>query len=160
TRLLREFVTNPFGNEQKARELLAEIEGRELSAIEFARGEFCFQVAFYSVALRAVDAAFVDSSLRNAFLYQLHDRIRAFYPPTVPPESLAEFTVSSAEHGLIEAALHGMRCASASTDAASKLVLFDLVGMPRLAQYRQLASTDFGALAQLLLLHYGGRPYH
>src|SRR5262245_23210694 len=160
TRRLCEFVTNPFGNEQKARELLAEIEGRDLSAIEFARGEFYFQIAFYFVALQAVGAALVDSSVRNAFLNQLHERVRAFYACATSPVSLAEFTASSAERDLIEVALRRMPCAPAPADAASKLVLFDLVGMPRLAQYRQLATADFGALAQLLLLHYGGRPYH
>jgi hypothetical protein len=39
--------------------------------------------------------------------------------------------------------------------------MFDRIGMLRLEQYRQLAGKDrFGALAQLLLLHYDGRPHH
>jgi len=166
TSLLREFITNPFGNKQKARELLAEIEGRELSAIELARGEFCFQVAFYFVALRAVDSTIVDLSARRAFLCQLHEQVRAFYAHDASPVSVAELSATPVERERIEVALRRMPGAPAATDAApnptpaAKLVLFDLVGMPRLEQYWHLVGEDFGALAQLLLLHHGDRPYH
>ena len=47
---LREFLTNPFGGEQKVRALLCAIENRPVSDAEFARGLFCFQVASYFLA--------------------------------------------------------------------------------------------------------------
>jgi hypothetical protein len=78
-KLLCEFVTNPFGNEGKARELLAEIEGRDLSDAELERGQFSFQIALYFVALLAVEANIADPSVRKTFLSEMHDRIRAFH---------------------------------------------------------------------------------
>jgi hypothetical protein len=78
-KLLCEFVTNPFGNEGKARELLAEIEGRDLSDAELKRGQFSFQIALYFVALLAIEANVADPSVRKTFLSEMHDRIRAFH---------------------------------------------------------------------------------
>jgi len=167
TSLLREFITNPFGDEQKARELLTEIEGHELSAAELARGEFCFQVAFYFVVLRAIDATIADPSVRKAFLSQLHERLRAFYARDTRPVSCTELAAAPAERERIEVALRQAFDEPAPANAIPeptptvKLALFDLVGMPRLEQYQLLAGEDrFRALAQLLLLHYGARPYH
>jgi hypothetical protein len=78
-KLLCEFVTNPFGNEGKARELLSEIEGRDLSDAELERGQFSFQIALYFVALLAVEANIADPSVRKTFLSEMHDGIRAFH---------------------------------------------------------------------------------
>src|SRR5215471_18921023 len=78
-KLLCEFVTNPFGNEGKARELLSEIEGREVADAKLARGQFSFQIALYFVALLAIEANIGDASVRRTFLGQMHERIRAFY---------------------------------------------------------------------------------
>jgi len=161
TSLLREFITNPFGNEQKARELLAEIEGRPLSADELARGEFCFQVAFYFLALRAIDANIDDASVRKVFLHQLHERVRAFYAGAASPVGLGEQPAAPAGRDRVAVRLVTDEPGPADAAASAKLALFERVGMPRLEQYRQLAGNDrFGALAQLLLLHYGARPYH
>src|SRR5438477_8554861 len=96
-KLLCELITNPFGNEDKARELLAEIEGRDLSAAELERGQFSFQIAFYFVALLAIEASIADPSVGTAFLHQLHDRIRAFYARAASRLRFPELIVSSAE---------------------------------------------------------------
>jgi hypothetical protein len=42
---LYQFVIRPFPDEKKARELLSEIENRQLTDIEFERWSFCLQLA-------------------------------------------------------------------------------------------------------------------
>src|SRR5262249_59003112 len=93
-KLLCEFVTNPFGNEGKARELLSEIEGRELSDAELERGQFSFQIALYFVALLAVEANIADASVRKTFLSEMHDRIRAFHSGAASSVCVPEVIVS------------------------------------------------------------------
>jgi hypothetical protein len=170
-KLLCELITNPFGNEDKARELLSEIEGRDLSAAELERGQFSFQTAFYFVALLAIEASIADPSVRTAFLHQLHDRIRAFYARAASRVSFPGLIVSPAERASIEAAL-GRRLGGPDQDdgAASPvrttaLELFDLIGLRRLFEYRAATSNanggdQFHMLAQQLLFHCSGRGHH
>src|SRR5215471_12135209 len=152
-KLLCEFVTNPFGNEGKARELLSEIEGRELSDAELERGQFSFQVALYFVALLAIEANIADASVRRTFLGQMHERIRAFYAASTV--LIRELMVSPSD------SMGG--CAAPMT--ATALVSFDLVGWRRLFEYRDAIKGSnpgdgFYILAQRVLLHYSGLRHH
>src|SRR5215468_3823869 len=96
-KLLCEFTTNPFGNQQKARELLSEIEGRDLSDADLERAEFSFQIAFYFLALLAIEANIADPAAQRTFLFQVHDRIRAFYARTLARFALDQLVVSPIE---------------------------------------------------------------
>ena len=149
-KLLCEFVTNPFGNEGKARELLSEIEGRELSDAELERGQFSFQVALYFVALLAIEANIADASVRRTFLGQMHERIRAFYAASTV--LIRELMVSPSD------SMDG----GAAPMTATALVSFDLVGWRRLFEYRDAIKGSnpgdgFYILAQRVLLHSGCR---
>src|SRR5258708_37252257 len=97
TSLLCEFLTNPFGDEHKARELLSEIDNRPPSDADLERGLFCFQIAFYFLACLAITARIEDSSLQKTSIDQLNDRARAFYARKKLQVQLCEFVVSPAE---------------------------------------------------------------
>jgi hypothetical protein len=171
TKLLCEFVTNPFGTEQKARELVSKIEGRELSPAELERGEFCFQITFYYLARLAIGANIPERSLQTTLLCQLHERIRAFYASAASTVCLSKLIVSATERDQINAALRRQQgdsepaCDTVSWVATTKPALFDLVGVRRLGEYgeaisRPNAGGRFYALAEQVLFHFGGRRYH
>jgi hypothetical protein len=154
-KLLCEFVTNPFGNEGKARELLSEIEGRELSDAELERGQFSFQIALYFVALLAIESSIADASVRRTFLGQMHERIRAFYARAASPVLVRELMVSPRD------CIGG----GPATMTTTRLALFDLVGWRRLFEYRDALKganpgDGFYILAQRVLLHYSGCRQH
>jgi hypothetical protein len=167
-KLLCEFVTNPFGDERKAHELLTEIGGRDLSDAELAGGHFSFEIAFYFVALLAIDASIEDPSVRATFLTQLHDRIRATYAGATSTACLPELVLSPTEREHMNAALRRESPGpeGAEPDVAlptvTKSALFDLIGLRRLFEYRAAISGHGGGdrfllLARQLLLHCSGR---
>jgi hypothetical protein len=153
-KLLCEFVTNPFGNAGKARELLSELEGRELSDAELERGQFSFQIALYFVALLAIEANIADATVRRTFLGQMHERIRAFYAGAASTVLIGELMAS-----------HSGGVDGGAPIPATTLALFDLVGWRRLFEYRDAIKGSnpgdgFYILAQRVLLHYRGRTHH
>src|SRR5438309_297874 len=80
--LVCEYLTNPFGSVEQARELLSQIEGRSVYDVELARGEFCFQIAFYFLACLAMVGRVDDLSLQKSCIDRLYDRVRAVYAHT------------------------------------------------------------------------------
>jgi hypothetical protein len=169
TRILREFVTNPFPDEKKARELLSAIDNRQISDLEFARGLFCFQIAFYFLAWLAVTEQIDDTSLQKSSIGKLHDQIRAFYANASSKVKFSDFVVSQAERGNFIAALRqqlneptGTRI-DTSALTTSKLTLFDLVGVPRLWDYHDAMGQPnrhkFYVVAERVLFHYGAKKY-
>jgi hypothetical protein len=168
-KLLCEFTTNPFGNQQKARELLSEIEGRDLSDAEIERAEFSFQIAFYFLALLAIEAHIADAAAQRTFLFQLHDRIRAFYAQALARITLDQLLASPAERDQIEAALSAdpdqFRSGVGPLMTATRLTLFDLAGVSRIDGYHDATCgangrDRFAILAERVLFHCGGRTYH
>jgi hypothetical protein len=168
-KLLCEFVANPFGDERKARELLSEIEGRDLSNAEIERGQFSFQVALHCLALLAIEANVADRSVRTTFLIQMEDRIRAFYARTASSVRFDDFIVSPDERDTINAVLRAEsdmpEGGGASATNVTRLALFDLVNMRRLCEYhdainRSKDGDGFRVLAQRVLYHYSGRTHH
>src|SRR6267142_2508136 len=137
TNLLCEFLTNPFGDEQKTRELLSEIDNRPLSDAELERGLFCFQIAFYFLACLAITARVEDPTLQKTSIDQLNDRARAFYARKKLQVQVCELVVSPAERDRGIAVLcHGTDAAPATTTpATTMLALFDLVVAHRLREY-------------------------
>src|SRR3979490_96571 len=98
TNPLCELLANPFGDEQKARELLSEIDDdRPLSDAELERGVFCFQIAFYFLACLALTPRLGDASLRSKSINWLNDRVRAFYARRELQVQLSELVVTPAE---------------------------------------------------------------
>src|SRR6476620_7940300 len=81
-KLLCEFLTNPFGNVEQARELLSQIESRSINDTELERGEFCFQIAFYFLACLAIAAHITDPISQKSCINRLYDRVRRFYART------------------------------------------------------------------------------
>jgi len=171
TSLLCEFLTNPFGDEQKACELLSEIENRPLSDAELERGLFCFQIAFYFLARLAITAHIEDSSLQRDSIDQLHDRIRAFYAYTGLKVKFSEFVVSPAERDQFIAILRRQLDEQARTRAdtfqltTTKLALFDFVGVRRICEYHDAMGQanrlhKFYVVAEQVLFHYGAKKYH
>jgi len=168
-KLLCEFTTNPFGDQQKARELLSEIERRDLSDAELARAEFSFQIAFYFLALLAIEANVDDRSVQRSFLFPLHDRIRAFHARTLSPIGLDQLLASSSERDQIEIALRQELDGSGgdiiSQTIATRLTMFDLAGVRRIDGYHEAISRAsgrdrFSVLAERVLFDYGARGYH
>jgi hypothetical protein len=175
TNLLCEFLTNPFGDEQKARELLSEIDNRPLSDTEFERGLFCFQIAFYFLACLAITARIEDPSLQTISIDQLNDRVRAFYARKKLQVQLCELVVSPAERDRGIAILGqqpdqlggaGIDATPAATTlATTMLALFDLVVAHRLREYvdaigRSSRPRKLYLVAEQLLFHYGAKTYH
>jgi hypothetical protein len=174
-RLLCEFVTNPFGDERKARELLTEVEGHDLSDAELTSGHFSFEIAFYFVALLAIDAGIDDPAVRITFLKQLHERIRATYARATSTISLADLFLSSTEREQMATALHSKSPAPEGTEpnaesttkpaSVTKSALFDRIGLRRLFEYRAAITGHGGGdrfllLARQLLLHCSDRAHH
>jgi hypothetical protein len=170
-KLLCEFTTNPFGDQQKARELLSEIERRDLSNAELARAEFSFQIAFYFLALLAIEANVDDRSVQRAFLFPLHDRIRAFHAQALLPIGLDQLLASAIERDQIEIALRqgpdgsGRDVGLISQMIATRLTMFDLAGVRRIDGYHDALSRAngrdrFSVLAERVLFDYGARGYH
>jgi hypothetical protein len=134
--LLCEFLTNPFGDEQKARELLSEIDNRPVSDAELERGLFCFQIVFYFLACLALTAHIEDSSLQKKSIDELNDRVRAFYARRELQAHVSEFIVTPAERDRFIAVLRqqldqldGTRV-EVTPPATTMLALFDFVVVP------------------------------
>ena len=172
TNLLCEFLTNPFGDEQKARELLSEIDNRPLSDTELERGLFCFQIAFYFLACLAITARVEDPSLQKTSIDQLNDRARAFYARNKLQVQLCDFVVSPAERDRGIAILRpqpdqpggaGIDATPAATTlATTMLALFDLVVAHRLREYvdaigRSDRPRKLDLVAEQLLFLYGAK---
>jgi hypothetical protein len=175
TNFLCEFLTNPFGDEQKARELLSEIDNRPLSDTELERGLFCFQIAFHFLACLAITGRIEDPSLQKTSIDQLNDRVRAFYARKKLPVQLCELVVSPAERdrGIAVLCQQPDQPGGAETDAApvtttlatTTLALFDLVVAQRLREYvdaigRSNRPRKLYLVAEQLLFHYGAKTYH
>jgi hypothetical protein len=171
TNLLCEFLTNPFGDEQKARELLSEIDSRPLSDTELERGLFCFQIAFYFLACLAITARIEDPSVQKRSIDQLSDRVRAFYARRKLQVQFSELVVSPVERDQGIAVLRlqldqpGGAGIDATPPATTMLALFDLVAAHRLREYvdaigRSNRPRKLDLVAEQLLFHYGARTYH
>jgi hypothetical protein len=168
--LLCEFITNPFEDEEEARELLSEIDHRPLSGADLERGLFCFQIAFYFLACLAITARIEDPSLQKTLIDRLHDRVRGFYACKKLRVQLCELVVSPAERDLSIAALcqpHDQSGGAGIDTAAATtmLALFDLVAAHRLREYvdaigRSSRPGKLYLVAEQLLFHYGARTYH
>jgi hypothetical protein len=170
TNLLCEFLTNPFGDEQKARELLSEIDNRPLSDAELERGLFCFQIAFYFLACLAITARIEGSSLQKKSIDQLNDRVRAFYARREPQVQFSKFVVSPAERDRFIAVLRQQLDQSGGTrvdappPATTMLALFDFVVVHRLCEYvdaigQSNRSRRLYLVAEQVLFHYGAKKY-
>jgi len=157
-----EYLTNPFGSAEQARELLSQIEGRSVYDAELERGEFCFQIAFYFLACLAIAAHVDDPLLQKSCINRLYDRVRAFYARTDLKVKFSDFIVMAVERDQF---VTGLRGGDICRVVITKLGLFDLVGMRRLYEYHDvigLPNSDlrFYIVAVQLLLHYGGKSYH
>jgi hypothetical protein len=169
--LLCEFLINPFGNAQQAREFLSQIEGRSLSDVELERGEFCFQIAFYFLACVALTAQIDDPLIQKGCIDRLYDRVRDFYGRAGSTAEFSDYIVSANERDQF---MVGLRELSEKTDemrddparvTMTKLGLFDLVGLRRLCEYHRVMGPPnfrltFYLVAEHLLVHYGGKKYH
>jgi hypothetical protein len=169
--LVCEYLTNPFGNVEQARELLSRIEGRSVYDAELERGEFCFQIAFYFLACLAIATHVDDPSLQKSCINRLYDKVRAFYARTDLTVKFSDFIVAPAERDRFVTGLHelseqaGEKHGDISRVVVTKLGLFDLVGLRRLYEYHDVMGLPDSALrfylvAVQLLLHYGGKTYH
>jgi hypothetical protein len=169
--LVCEYLTNPFGNVEQARELLSEIEGRSVYDAELERGEFCFQIAFYFLACLAIAAHVDNPLLQKSCINQLYDRVRAGYACTDLKVKFSDFIVAAAEQNQFVTGLRDLlekadeRHGDISRVVITKLGLFDLVGLRRLYEYQDVlglpnSGLRFYLVAVQLLLHYGGRMYH
>jgi hypothetical protein len=169
--LLCDFLTNPFGNAQQAREFLSQIEGRSVSDAELERGEFCFQIAFYFLACLAVTAQIDDPVVQKGCIDRLYDRVREFYGRAGSTAEFSDLIVSTTERDQF---MGGLRKLSEKTDdtrddparvTMTRLGLFDLVGLRRLCEYHRVMGPPnfqltFYLVAEHLLFHYGGKKYH
>ena len=170
TKLLCNFFTNPFGNEQKARELLSEIENRAVSDVEFERGLFCFQIAFYFLARLAIATHVEDFSLQKILLNQLHDQAREFFARSDSKVEFSDFVASPAELDELTTSVQqrlddadGMPV-DAPWQGSTKLELFDLVSSRRLREYEHAmgqpgSSHKFCFVANQMIFHYGQTRY-
>ena len=170
TMLLCNFCTNPFGNEQKARELLSEIENRAVSDVEFERGLFCFQIAFYFLARLAIATHVEDFSLQKVLLDQLHDQAREFFARSGSKVEFSDLVASPAElDELITSVQQRLDDADgmpgdARWQGSTKLELFDLVSSRRMREYEHAmgqpgSSHKFCFVANQMLFHYGQTRY-
>ena len=168
--LLCDFLTNPFGDEQKARELLSEIDGHPPSDVELARGLFCFQIAFYFLACLTITTRIEEASLQKRSIDRLNDRVRAFYARRESQLAFAELVVSQAERDRFIAALGLQSNQSESTGgdtpplATTMLALFDVVVANRLCEYvdaigRSSHPRNLDPVAERVLFHYGAKEY-
>jgi hypothetical protein len=166
-----EYLTNPFGNVEQARELLSLIEGRSVYDAELERGEFCFQIAFYFLACLAISAHVDDSLLQKSCINRLYDRVRAFYAQTDLTVKFSDFIVAAAERGQFVTGLRKLlkkaeeQHGDISRVVITKLGLFDLIGLRRLYEYHDViglpdSGLRFYLVAVQLLSHYGGKTYH
>jgi len=169
--LLCEFLTNPFGNVEQARELLSQIEGRSIYDAELERGEFCFQIAFYFLACLAIAAHVGDPLLQNSCINQLYDRVRAFYARRDLTAKFSDFIVAAAERDQFVTGLRellekaGEKHGDISRVFMTKLGHIELIGLRRLYEYHGAIGPPnfrlrFYLVAEQLLLHYGGKRYH
>jgi hypothetical protein len=170
TDLLCEFITNPFGHEKDACDLLSKVDDRPPSDDELERGRFCFQIALYFLACLSITARIEESFARRRAIDRLNDRVRTFHALNESQLTLAAFVVAPAEKDRFTAAL---RLQSDEADAArgdtaapstTMLALFDFVVAQRLCDYVDAIgqSHDPGSLypvAERLLFHYGAREY-
>jgi hypothetical protein len=170
TNLLCEFLTNPFGDEQKARELLSELDNRPPSDAELERGLFCFQIAFYFLACLALTARIEDSSLQNKSIDQLNDRVRAFYARRELQVQFSEFIVTPDERDRFIAVLRQQLDQPAGTRveatpmATTMLALFDFAVVHRLCEYVDAIDQSnrprkLCLVAEQVLFHYGAKKY-
>jgi hypothetical protein len=169
--LVCEYLTNPFGNVEQARELLSQIEGRSVYDAELERGEFCFQIAFYFLACLAIAAHVDDPLVQKSCINRLYDRVRAFYARRDLTVKFSDLIVAAAERDQFVTGLRellekaGERHGDISRVVITKLGLFDLVGLRRLYEYHDVmgladSGLRFYFVAVQLLLHYGGKTYH
>jgi hypothetical protein len=169
--LLCEYLANPFGNAQQAREFLSLIEDRSLCDAELERGEFCFQIAFYFLARLAITAHVQDSLARASCTDRLDNRVRELYDRTSLRARFSDFIVASAEREQFGTQLRefleraGDQHPEASRLVTTKLGMFDLVGLRRVREYRALTGplnyrVTFYLVAEQVLLHFGGKQYH
>jgi hypothetical protein len=169
--LLCEYLANPFGNAQQAREFLSLIEDRSLCDAELERGEFCFQIAFYFLARLAITAHVQDSLTRTSCTDRLDNRVRELYDRTSLRARFSDFIVASAERDQFGSQLRefseraGDQHPDISRLVTTKLGMFDLVGLRRLREYRAVTGplnyrVTFYLVAEQVLLHFGGKKYH
>jgi hypothetical protein len=168
--VLCKFLANPFGDEQRARKLLSEIDNRPPSDTELERGVFCFQIASYFLACLAITAHVEDASLQKKSINQLNDRIRAFYARSALQVRFSEFIVSPAERDRFIAVLRqqldqpGETRVDATAPATTMLALFDFVVAHRLGEYVDaIGHSDHARrlcrVAEQVLFHYGAKEY-
>jgi hypothetical protein len=164
--LLCQFVIRPFPDEKKARELLSEIENRQLADIEFERWSFCLQIASYFLAWLAIKDQTADIALKKNMIDQLHDQIRAFFAHTPEKTKFSDFIVFPAEQDQFIATLRNQLKAPAidiSQLSTNKLTLFDFISIHRLKDYHEAMQQPklykFYAVAERVLLHYGAKKY-
>jgi hypothetical protein len=170
TDLLCGFLTNPFADEQKARELLSDIDDRPPSDAELERGRFCFQIAFYFLACLTITVRIEDASLQKRSIDRLNDRVRAFYARRESQVAFSDLVVSPAERDRFMADLSqqldqpGGTRGDAAAPATTMLALFDFVVAHRLCEYvdaigRSNHPRNLDLVAERLLFHYGAKEY-
>ena len=168
--VLCEFLANPFGDEQKARKLLSEIDNRPPSDAELERGVFCFQIAFYFLGCLAITAHIEDASLQKKSINELNDRIRALYARSALQVQFSELIVSPAERDRFMAVLRqqldqpGGTRVDATAPATTMQALFDFVFAQRLCEYVDaIGHSDHARrlylVAEQVLFHYGAKEY-
>ena len=168
--LLFDFLTNPFGNVDHARELLSQIERGSIDDTKLERGTFCFQIAFYFLACLAIAAHVDDPSLQKRWIHRLYDRVRNFYAGADLTAKFTDLIVAASERAqfgpgfreLLDKA--GEKHGDISQAVITKLGFFDLVGVRRLHEYHVVLGLPdsplrFYLVAGQLLLHYGGKGY-
>ena len=166
---LREFLTNPFGGEQKVRAVLCAIENRPVSDAEFARGLFCFQVASYFLARLAITAHIEDPLLREISAQQLHDQIRAAYCGTDLHTNCFDLIVAPGERDqfLADFVRQPADVGESRNDSrlgVTKLAAIDLVSMRRLCEYRDAMDQpnnfhELYLVAEQVLFHYAAKKF-
>src|SRR5262245_34912999 len=105
TDFLCQLITNPFGSEQDARDLLSKIDERPPSDAEVDRGRFCFQIAFYFLACLSITARIDESFARRRTIDRLNDGVRTFHALNEAQPAFAAFLVAPAERDRFMAAL-------------------------------------------------------
>jgi hypothetical protein len=169
--LLCDFITNPFGNIEQARELLSQIEGCSIDHTKLDRGTFCFQIAFYFLACLAIADHIDDPILQKSWIHRLYDRVRGFHAGTDLTARFSDFIVTASERtqfatGLRELLVKtGKQHDDISQVVISKLGIFDLVGVRRLHEYHVVLGLPdsplrFYLVAEQVLLHFNGKECH